>query len=171
MEYVNEMQTPLIEKVVVNIGAGESGEKLVNAEKLLKKLTGVKPTRTTSRHRVPTWGIKKREPIGCKVTLRGKTAQDFLRKAFVAADNKIKKSSFDNQGNFSFGVHEYIDFPDMKYDPDIGIFGTDICVNMGRPGYRTKRRKLQRKKIPGRTLITKEESIEFIKKKFDITVV
>ncbi|RLI92118.1 MAG: 50S ribosomal protein L5, partial [Candidatus Altiarchaeales archaeon] len=79
MEYKNIMQVPRIEKVVVNIGCGESGEKLRRAEKLLQKLVNKKPVRTISRHKIPSWGIKKREPIGCKVTLRGKDAEEFLK--------------------------------------------------------------------------------------------
>ncbi len=166
----NPMQVPRIEKVVVNMAVGESGEKLVKAEKLLGLLTGRKPIRTISKHKIPSWGLKKRDPIGCKVTLRGKGAEEFLKRGFSAKDNQISASNFDKYGNFSFGIHEYIDIPGIKYDPDIGIFGMDIAVTMERPGYRIKRRRLKKRKIPARNLITKEESIEFIKKKFGITI-
>lgn len=164
------MQVPRIDKVVVNIGAGESGEKLGKAEKLMGILTERKPIRTVSKHRIPSWGLKKGDPIGCKVTLRGKEAEELLRRGFSAKDNQISESNFDKHGNFSFGIHEYIDIPGIKYDPDIGIFGMDITVTIGRPGYRIKRRRLKKKKIPTRNLITKEESIEFIRKKFGITI-
>jgi len=171
MEYKNIMQVPRIEKVVVNIGCGESGEKLRRAEKLLQKLVNKKPVRTISRHKIPSWGIKKREPIGCKVTLRGKDAEEFLKRAFIAKDNQIKKSNFDEYGNFSFGIHEYIDFPGIKYDPDIGIFGMDICVSLERPGFRIKRRRIKKSKIPSRNRISKEEAIEFIKNKFKVKII
>ncbi|HEX54582.1 MAG: 50S ribosomal protein L5 [Candidatus Altiarchaeales archaeon] len=171
MEYKNIMQVPRIEKVVVNIGCGESGEKLRRAEKLLQKLINKKPVRTISRHKIPSWGIKKREPIGCKVTLRGKDAEEFLKRAFIAKDNQIKKSNFDEYGNFSFGIHEYIDFPGIKYDPDIGIFGMDICVSLERPGFRIKRRRIKKSKIPSRNRISKEEAIEFIKNKFKVKII
>lgn len=170
MEYKNPMQVPRIEKVVVNIGAGESGEKLIKAEKLLERLTERKPIRTISKHKIPSWGLKKGDPIGCKVTLRGKEAEEFLKRGFSAKDNQLKESNFDEYGNLSFGVHEYIDIPGIKYDPDIGIFGMDIAVTMERPGYRIKRRKLKKRKIPSRNLVSKEESIEFIKKKFGINI-
>nr|AMR06938.1 ribosomal protein L5 [uncultured archaeon] len=167
---INPMQVPRIEKVVVNIGAGESGEKLIKAEKLLERLIERKPIRTISKHKIPSWGLKKGDPIGCKVTLRGKEAEEFLKRGFSAKDNQLKESNFDEYGNFSFGVHEYIDIPGIKYDPDIGIFGMDIAVTMERPGYRIKRRKLKKKKIPTRNLLSREESIEFIKKKFGINI-
>jgi large subunit ribosomal protein L5 len=170
MKYKNPMQAPRIEKVVVNMGVGESGERLVKAETLMGKLTGRKSVRTVSRHKIPSWGLKKRDPIGCKVTLRGREADEFLKRGFSARDNQISASNFDEYGNFSFGVHEYIDFPGIKYDPDIGIFGMDITVTVERPGYRIKRRSLKKRKIPSRNLIDKEESIEFIKKKFGITI-
>lgn len=165
------MQNPRIAKVTVNIGAGESGEKLIKAESLLERLTEKKPVRTMSGHKIPSWGIKKREPIGCKVTLRGKGAEDFLRRGFSAVDNQLKASSFDKCGNFSFGIHEYIDIPGIKYDPAMGIFGMDITVTLERPGYRVKRRRLKKEKIPARTLITREESLEFIKEKFNVEFV
>lgn len=164
----NIMQSPKIEKVVVNIGVGESGEKLITAEKLLETLTNRKPARTVSKHKIPTWNLKKGEPVGCKVTLRGSQADEFLKKSFYAKDNTISSSSFDNHGNFSFGISEYIDFKDMKYDPDIGIFGMDVCVTMERPGYSVKRRKLKKGRITKR--ISKEESVKFIKEKFGVEI-
>ncbi|RLI95850.1 MAG: 50S ribosomal protein L5 [Candidatus Altiarchaeales archaeon] len=171
MEYSNIMQKPRIEKVVVNIGVGESGEKLVRAETLLQKLTNRKPVRTISKHKIPTWKLKKGEPIGCKVTLRGKEAENFLIECLKAVDNKIKASSFDEEGNLSFGIGEYIDFPSMKYDPDIGIFGMDISVTMERPGYRIKRRRIKRKRIPRKIRITRDESIRFMKEKFGVDII
>ncbi len=171
MKYANVMEEPRIGKVVVNIGAGESGEKLVNAETLLERLTTKKPVRTVSKSRVPSWGLKKGDPIGCKVTLRGREAEEFIKKCFIAVDNEIKARSFDDEGNLSFGIREYIDFPKMKYDPDIGIFGMDVTVTMQRPGYRIKKRRIRRKKIPRGKRITREESMEFIKKKFRVEVV
>ncbi|MBN2250551.1 MAG: 50S ribosomal protein L5 [Candidatus Altiarchaeota archaeon] len=170
MDYKNPMEKPRIEKVTVNIGVGQSGEKLIKAETLLQKLTGSKPVRTLSKHKIPTWNLKKGDPIGCKVTLRGAPAEDFLKRGFSARDNQLKSTSFDEQGNFSFGVHEYIDIPGIKYDPDIGIMGMDITVTIERPGYGTKRRVLRPGKIPARKIITKEETISFIKEKFNIEV-
>lgn len=99
MAYENPMQTPRIEKVTVHMGVGESGERLGKAETLLEKLTGKKGVRTISAHKIPAWGLKKGEPIGCKVTLRGNNAMEFLRKAFLAKP-EIKGSSLMGLGIF-----------------------------------------------------------------------
>jgi len=170
MNYVNQMQKPRIEKVTVNIGAGHGGEKLIKAESLLTKFTAKKPVRTVSKHKVPAWNIKTGEPIGCKVTLRGQAALDLLKRAFTAKSNQLNPKSFDKEGNFSFGIHEYIDIPGMKYDPDIGIMGMDVTVTMMRPGFSVKKRVIRPSKIAKKHSITKEESIAFIKEKFNIEI-
>jgi len=170
MEYLNQMQMPRIEKVVVHICVGKSGEELVKAEKLLTQLTNAKPIRTLSEHRIPAWGLKKGEPIGCKVTLRKDDAVEFLKKGFIAKDNIIKKSNFDKLGNLAFGIHEYIDFPGAKYDPEIGIFGMNINATIERPGYRIKKRHLKKTKVPVKNLLKKDEAMDFIREKFNIKV-
>lgn len=170
MEYENLMQEPRIQKVVVNMGVGESGQPLVNAEDLMERITGRKPVRTYAKKKIPNWEVKGGEPIGCKVTMRDQKAKEFLENALEAAENEIQEKNFDEEGNFSFGIHEYIDFPNMKYDPDIGIFGMDVTVVLERPGFRVKKRRLQSNKIPEDHRITKEEAIEFIKEKFNVEV-
>jgi large subunit ribosomal protein L5 len=171
MNYINPMQKPKIDKVTLNIGVGQSGEKLVKAESLLSKLTSRKPVRTISKHKIPAWGLKKGDAIGCKVTLRGKNAEEFLKRAFIAKNNQIKENCFDQRGNFSFGIHEYIDIPGIKYDPDIGIMGMDVTVTVARPGYRIKKRMLRPAKIKEKDFIKKEETIDLVKEKFSIEVV
>ena len=165
------MQKPKIDKVTLNIGVGQSGEKLVKAESLLAKLTSKKPVRTISKHKIPAWGLKKGDAIGCKVTLRGQNAEEFLKRAFVAKNNQIKDSCFDERGNFSFGIHEYIDIPGIKYDPAIGIMGMDVTVTVARPGFRIKKRALRPAKIREKNFIKKEETIDLVKEKFSIEVV
>lgn len=157
-------------KVTVNIGVGSSGEELEKAEKLLEKLCGQKPVRTISTKRIPEWGIRKKQPIGVKVTLRGKKALEFLNKALDAKERKIKSSQFDENGNFAFGVSEYIELPDVKYDPSIGIFGFDVCVTLEKNGYRIKRRKRQKSKIPKKHKLTKEEAIKWVKDNLKVEV-
>ncbi len=170
MEYSNPLRKPRIEKVVVNIGVGESGEKLGKAEKLLELLTSRKPVRTISTRKIPAWDLKKGEPIGCKVTLRGKPAEEFIIRVLPAIENKIKDSAVDNSGNISFGINEYIDIQGVKYNPDIGIFGMNITITLERPGYRVKRRKLQRSSIPVKNNIRKEEALALLKEKFGVDV-
>jgi large subunit ribosomal protein L5 len=109
--------------------------------------------------------------IGVKVTLRGKEAEEFVKKAFWVRENRIATYSFDPEGNFSFGVQDYTDFPGMKYDPEIGIFGLDVCSSIGRKGRRVQRRHIMRKKLPTYHRATKKEGIEFVKKKFGVEVV
>ena len=157
-----------IAKVTVNIGVGDSGDKLQKAEKLLEMLTGQKPARGFSHATHPELGVKKHAPIGTKVTLRKKVAVDFLKQAFEAAENKVQRKQYDMQGNLSFGIHEYIEMPGAKYDPDIGMFGMDVSINLERPGYRIARRKNRPKKIPAISRITKEEAMSFFKKNFGV---
>jgi len=166
----NPMRKIRIEKVTVNMGVGEGGDKLAEAEKLLEKITGQKPIRTFAKVTNQTFGIRKGVPIGCKVTLRRAKAEEFLKKAFEAVENRVKNGNFDKEGNLSFGIDEHIDIPGMKYDPKVGIFGMDVCVTMERPGYRVKRRKIQKKKIPQNHRVTKEESMAFFENKFNIKV-
>jgi large subunit ribosomal protein L5 len=168
---MNTMRTPSIDKVTVHIGTGESGERLTNAEKLLGTIVKQKTVRAISKKTIPAFGIKKKEPIGCKVTLRGNRASEFLRTALKIIDNKLNGSQFDSDGNFSFGIEEHTDFPGMKYDPSIGIFGMDINVALERPGYRINRRKLEKHKIPKSHRLTMEDAISFVTAKYGVEVV
>ena len=105
------------------------------------------------------------------VTLRGEPAMQFLKDAFWVKDNRIAGYSFDYEGNFSFGVGDYTDFKDMKYDPDIGIFGMDICVTLARSGLRVKRRKKAKTKIPKSHRISPKEAKNFVTSKLEVEVV
>lgn len=162
---------PTISKITVNIGVGEAGEKLKKAETVLQSLTGQKPVQTLSQTTNKDWAIRKRMAIGCKVTLRKKNANKFLIEAFKTKENKIADYSFDDQGNFSFGIPDYTLFEGQKYDPNIGIFGMDISITMEKPGYRIKKRRIDRRKIPKRHQVTKEETIDFVKDIFKVEVV
>jgi large subunit ribosomal protein L5 len=163
--------TPHIAKVTVNIGVGEAGEKLKKAESVLEGVTKQKPIQTLSKTTNKDWGVRKFMPIGCKVTLRRKAAETFLLSALKIRENKIAEYSFDNQGNFSFGVPDHTLFEGQKYDPNIGIFGMDICVTIEKPGYRIKHRRIDRRKIPQRHELSREETMKFIAEKFNVEVV
>ena len=160
-----------IEKVTVHMGVGESGELLTRAEALLEELTGQKPVRCMARKTLPNFNIRKGEPIGCKVTLRNALAIDFLKTALKTIDNKIYDDQFDNLGNFAFGIEEHTDFPGQEYDPEVGIFGMDILVQITRPGNRIALRRSQRKKIPTSHRCNQSESQEYLKQEFNVEVI
>lgn len=158
-----------VEKVVLNIGCGGEPEKIERGRKLLEYLTGRKAFITKSKRR-STFGIAKGKPIGAMVTLRKKPATEFLKKALQAVGNKLSIKQFDAEGNFSFGIKEYIDIPGVRYQPEIGILGLDVCVSLERPGFRIKRRRAQKRKIPKEHRIIREEAIEWVKKEFGVKV-
>jgi large subunit ribosomal protein L5 len=166
-----KLMKPHIAKVTINIGVGEAGEKLKKAELVLEGVTKQKPIQTLSKTTNKDWGLRKFMPIGCKVTLRKKAAEKFLINALKIRENKISEYSFDNQGNFSFGVPDHTLFEGQKYDPNIGIFGMDICVTVENPGFRIKHRQIDKRKIPQRHQLTKEATIQFITEALNVEVV
>ncbi len=167
---MNPMREIKIEKVTLNIGAGKDQSKLDKAVLLLKNIGNKKPVKTFTNKRIQEWGLRPGLPIGCKLTLRKKDAKELLMRLLDAKDNRLTGVQFDNGGNISFGITEYIDIPGVKYDPDIGIMGLQVCITLERPGFRIRRRRLQRKKIPSRHSIKKEEAIDFMKKNFKVEV-
>ena len=167
---IHRMKQPHIEKITINIGVGEAGEKLSKAQTVLKNITGQKPVQTLSRTTNKDWGIRDGMPLGCKVTLRKKKAIDFFLEALKTRNNQISDYSFDEQGNFSFGIPDHTLFKDQKYDPNIGIFGMDICVTMAKPGYRIKHRRIDRRHIPKKHQITPNETIRFLKETYHVEV-
>ena len=160
-----------LEKAVINIGVGDAGERLLKAEKVLRMVTGKKPVRTIAKTTNRDFGIRKGQHIGCKVTLRGQEAFDFVKKAFWIRENRIADYSFDPEGNFSFGITDYTDFPGMKYDPEIGIFGLDVSASICRPGKRIAKRRIMRAHLPQYQRVTRKEGIQWVKTKFEVEVV
>ena len=163
--------SPKIEKVTVNIGVGEAGERLKKAETVITSITSHKPVETLSKTTSKDWGLRKRMPIGCKVTLRGNDADEFLKEALATRENKIAEYAFDGEGNLAFGIPDHTLFKSQKYDPKIGIFGMDICITMRKDGYRIKRRRIATRKVPHRHRVNKEESIKFFLDSFSVEVV
>jgi large subunit ribosomal protein L5 len=167
----NPMLKPKIEKVVVNISVGKSGEPLEKASKVLKDLTGQTPCKRKAKQTIRDFGIRKGEPIACLVTLRKQRAIEFFKKALSVVDNKLSKSCFDKHGNFSFGIKEHIEIPGVKYDPEIGIFGMDVCVSLIRLGYRVKSRQRAKTKIGSKHILTPEEAMVFVKDALGVEIV
>ncbi len=160
---LNIMQRPRIEKVVVNCCVGESGPRLEKAKKILESLVGQTPEVRRARKTIRGFGIHKGEPIALRVTLRKQRAMDFLKRALAAVNNTLKRSSFDEKGNVSFGIKEHLDIPGTRYDPELGIIGMDVTIHLTKPGYRVKKRRVKRSKIGRRQMVGKDEAIEFIK--------
>lgn len=167
---VNPMLKPHIEKVVVNMAVGKSGEPLDRAAKVLEQLTRQKPGKRKARKSIRDWGVRKGEPIACMVTLRGDGALEFLKRAFQAVDNKVSKRHFDTFGNFSFGVKEHIDIPGTKYVPELGIHGMDVIVSLSRPGHRVSRRHRAKSVVGLKHRLSADEAAAFIQDEFGIEV-
>jgi large subunit ribosomal protein L5 len=168
---MNPMKEPRIEKVVVNIGVGEAGERLVKAQKVIEMVTGQKSVQTISRTINRDLAIRKGMPLGCKVTLRGESAEDFLNKALEIREKRIPVYSFDKEGNMSFGVADYTDFPGMKYDPEIGIFGMDVSVVIRRAGNRVTQRATLKRRLPPGHRMDRDEAMQYVRDKFSVEVV
>lgn len=162
----HDMKKIFVDKVVVNIGVGKSGDPIEKAKKALLELTGQQPAVRGAKKTVRDFGIHKGEPIGAIVTMRRGTAVDFLKRVIAAKKNTLKASSFDNYGNISVGIHEHIDIPGTKYNPDIGIFGMDVNVVLIRPGFRIARKSRKSARIGKRHRISKEEAMEFFRQEF-----
>ncbi|MCL2318193.1 MAG: 50S ribosomal protein L5 [Methanomassiliicoccaceae archaeon] len=168
---MNAMRDIRIEKVTVNIGVGEAGERLAKAQKVLEMVTGQKSVQTISKAVNRDLGIRVGMPLGCKVTLRGEAAESFLQKALPIRERRIYEYSFDREGNMSFGISDYTDFDGMKYDPEIGIFGMDINVVLRRAGNRITQRALLKRKIPKNHRVDRAEAIQYMKENYEIEVV
>lgn len=163
------MKNIAISKVVINIGVGRSGEPVEKAKRALNVLTGQRPKVCGAKNTVRDFGIHKGEPIGAMVTLRRDKAVEFIKRVIAAKGNIIKASSFDDFGNLSIGIHEHIDIPGTRYDPDIGIFGMDVCMALSRPGYRISRRR-NKSSIGKNHRIKREDAIGFLKQSFGVEI-
>ncbi len=164
----HEMREAYLEKVVVHMGVGRGGDPLADAEEIIEAITNQQSVRTTAKRTVGEFGIRKGDPIGVKVTLRGKDAHAFLETALSLVD--VSKSQFDDTGNLSFGVADHTDFPSQEYDPNVGIYGLDVTTTIVRPGYRVAKRDKATRSIPSNHRMTAEDAIAFLEANFDVEV-
>ena len=168
----NKMLEPRITKVTINIGVGEGGQRLQLAEQVLELLTDLKPIRTISKSTNRDLGTRIGGPIGCKVTIRNKDKiASFLKDAFWIRQNTLPAYNFDQSGNLSFGISDYTDFPDQKYNPDIGIFGMDVNIVLERPGHRVSRRRRRSRKVATSHRVVRDECKQWIVEQFGIVIV
>ncbi len=164
------MRKPRIMKVSVNFAVGKSGPDLERARTLCEQITNQTPAEGRAKASVRGFSIRQHEPIAVFSTLRGELAQNFLKKAFWAIEDKVAAKNFDQYGNLSFGIDEHLNLPEIKYDPRVGVHGFNTTIVVGRPGYRTKLRRTRAKKISSRHKLSKQESIAFFKHEFNLGV-
>ena len=133
--YKSIMEVPKLEKIVINIGLGDTKDNpksLENAIKDLSEITGQKPIITKSKKAIAAFKIREGINIGCKVTLRKGKMYDFAYKLFNVALPRVRDfrglsaNSFDGRGNYSMGIKEQLIFPEIEYDKIDKIRGMDI---------------------------------------------
>ena len=163
----NPMKEIEMEKLFLSIGA--VGDELDKAVRLLNIISGMKAVKTRSRKRIPAFNIRPGLEIGCKVTLRGKKAEELLSRLLEAVNNQLKEKQIEPNG-FSFGIPEYIEIPGMEYQREIGMLGLNITAVFKRKGKRTEIKKIKRGKIPQRQQVTREEIIKFMQLNFKIKI-
>lgn len=162
----NPMRNITVQKLTLNIGAGKDQVALEKAQKLLNTISGVTSVRTVTQKRIAAWGLRPGLPIGVKVTLRKQKALELIPRLLYAKDNKLALNNFDDNGNVSFGMKEYTDIKDARYDPEIGSMGLQCSITLGRPGSRIKIRKLLKRAVPIRHRVSKADAIKFMKENF-----
>ena len=167
----NPMKKISLEKVVLNMGLGKSGDIIEIAKKALHQISGKTPNSREAKETQRDWGIRKGEPIGVAITIRGQEARDLLKRLLEAKGNQVKQKSFDNFGNYSFGINEHIDIPGVKYDPKVGILGLGISVTLTRPGYGVRTRSKHKARVGKNHIIKSEEAKDYLIKEFGVTVV
>jgi large subunit ribosomal protein L5 len=135
--YENPMAIPKLTKVVINVGMGEAvsdSKKLTRALADLALISGQKPVSTKARQAISSFKLRAGMPIGAKVTLRGPRLYSFLDRLLTVALPRVrdfqglKPTSFDQQGNYSFGLTEHAIFPEINADQLDQIFGFDVVV-------------------------------------------
>jgi len=162
-----DMKEIRVEKIVLNMGTSPEPDDAKKAVTLLEAIAGAKPVVTHSRKRIAGWKIRLGIPLGAKVTIRGAKAEILLKRLLHSVDFVLRKKQFTENG-FSFGVKEYIDIEDMKYDPKLGMLGLDVCVTLARPGFRVKARRLLRSKVGRKHIVTKDDAIQYASTKLGV---
>ena len=135
--YTSVMQTPKVDKIVINMGVGDAVSNSKNLDKAVEELaiiSGQKPIITKAKKSIAGFRLREGMPIGCKVTLRGERMYEFLDKLVsvslprVRDFHGISNKSFDGRGNYTLGVKEQLIFPEVDYDLVDKVRGMDIVI-------------------------------------------
>jgi large subunit ribosomal protein L5 len=135
--YKNVMEIPRIEKIVLNMGVGEStgdSKKATIAATDLAAIAGQKPVITRARKAIAQFKVRENMPIGCKVTLRQARMYEFLDRLITIALPRVRDfrglnaKSFDGRGNYAMGIKEHLIFPEINYDKVDQMWGMDVIV-------------------------------------------
>ena len=169
-ETQNVMKEIRLEKVVLNMGLGKSGDAVEVAKKALGQISGRKVNERSAKKAHRDWGVRKGEPIGAAVTIRGNDGKELLKRLLEAKGNRVNGRSFDNMGNVSFGILEHIDIPGIKYDPKIGILGLNVTVRLIRPGFSISTRSKHKASIGKHHRISPDEAKAYLTKEFGASV-
>jgi large subunit ribosomal protein L11e len=193
-KFDNKMREVKVEKLILNLCTGESGDKLTKAAKVLEDLTDQKPVESRARYTVRTFAIKRNEKIAVHVTVRGDKAEELIKRGLKVKEFELRKKNFSDNGkcgrqfarvcpffflsqqfnnyivgNFGFGIDEHIDLG-IKYDTNTGIFGMDFYVVLKRSGDRVAKRRNKSGRVGGFQKISKEEAKQWFIEKLGGTV-
>lgn len=182
-KFHNKMRDIKVEKLILNLCTGESGDKLTKAAKVLEDLTGQKPVESKARFTIRSFSIRRNEKIAVHVTVRGEKAKELLRRGLKVKEFELRKKNFSKDGksqssmrvsicgaflcwqfylllytgNFGFGIDEHIDLG-MKYDTSTGIFGMDFYVILKRAGNRVAKRRARTNRVGTFQRVSKPEA-------------